>query len=458
MPNKNSMKHLPFLVLLAISTMVLAGCQEDLPGPDNQVEPDALDMALEQALTDASNGVGADFYKLPTRLEDIPQDPNNPLTAAKVELGKLLFHETGLATEPKLAEGKFTYSCASCHHAPAGFQAGLPQGIGEGGLGFGLRGEGRYPNPNYSIEQIDVQPLKSPSILNIAYQPNILWNGQFGATHLNVGTEYSWDENSPKEWNWLGYEGTESQAIAGMEVHHLDMKSSLFVLSGYRELYQEVFGEIEDDTLAGWVYSGLAIAAYERTVVANEAPFQQYLKGDKNALSTKEKEGAILFFSKAECYTCHNGPALANMEFHALGMNRLSGPGTYFTNFQNQTANLGRGGYTGNDEDMYKFKVPQLYNLINSKFYGHGSSFTSVEEVVKYKNKAIPENAEVPANQLADGFHPLNLTSDEVEAISAFIEYGLYDRNLDRYVPSSIPSGYCFPNADYRSAEEFGCQ
>ena len=445
-------------MLLVISVTVVVGCQEDLPAPTNQVEPDALDMALEEALTAASNGVGPDFYKLATRLEDIPQDPNNPLTTAKVELGKLLFHETGLATEPKLAEGKFTYSCASCHHAPAGFQAGLPQGIGEGGLGFGLRGEGRYPNPNYSNALLDVQRLRSPSILNIAYQPNILWNGQFGATHLNVGTEYSWDENSPKEWNWLGYEGTESQAIAGMEVHRLDMKSSLFNLSGYKEMYQSVYGQIDEDTLAGWVYSGLAIAAYERTVLATEAPFQQYLNGNKNALSQKEKEGAVLFFSKAECYKCHNGPALANMEFHALGMNKLSGPGVYVTNFVGPNVNLGRGGYTGLEEDMHKFKVPQLYNLINSKFYGHGASFTSVEEVIRYKNEAAPENAEVPISQLAEDFHPLNLTSSEIEAISAFIEYGLYDRNLDRYVPSSIPSGYCFPNADYRSAQEFGCQ
>jgi cytochrome c peroxidase len=238
----------------------------------------------------------------------------------------------------------------------------------------------------------------------------------------------------------------------------MDMKPSLFTLSGYKELYQEAFGEVEDDTLMGWVYSGLAIAAYERTVLATEAPFQQYLNGNKNALSQKEKEGAILFFSKAECYTCHNGPSLANMEFHALGMSRLSGAGVYLTNFENQTANLGRGGYTGNDEDKYKFKVPQLYNLINSKFYGHGSSFTSVEDVIRYKNKAIPENTEVPVSQLANEFHPLNLTKTEIEAISAFIEYGLYDRNLERYVPGSIPSGYCFPNGDYRSSQEFGCQ
>jgi cytochrome c peroxidase len=451
------MKKLFLLFSMLVIVVFQTGCKEDVIDSD-PVEPNALDVALQEALVYASDGVGPDFYRFPTNLSDIPQDPNNPLTAAKVELGRLLYHETGLATNPKKEEGRFTYSCASCHHAPAGFQAGLPQGIADGGLGFGLRGEARYPNPNYTYAQLDVQPLRTPSSLNIAYQPNVLWNGQFGATHLNIGTEYSWDINSPKYWNFLGYEGTETQAIAGIEVHRLDMTHSLFESAGYNELYYAVFGEVGDDTLISNVYSGLAIAAYERTILATEAPFQQYLNGDKDALSPQEKEGAVLFFSKGECYKCHNGPALANMEFHALGMNKLDGSGVYLTNFENQTANLGRGGFTENEEDMYQFKVPQLYNLINSKFYGHGATFHSVEAVIRYKNDAIPENTEVPLELLAEDFHPLNLSTEEIAAIATFIEYGLYDRNLERYVPENIPSGFCFPNNDYRSGEELGCQ
>ncbi|MDC0303475.1 cytochrome-c peroxidase [Flavobacteriales bacterium] len=451
------MKKVFLLFSLFVLVIFQGGCKKDVID-SNLIEPNALDVALGKALLDASDGIGSDFYKFPTNLSDIPQDPNNPLTAAKVELGRLLYHETGLATNPKKEEGRFTYSCASCHHAPAGFQAGLPQGIADGGLGFGLRGEARYPNPNYTIAELDVQPIRTPSSLNIAYQPNVLWNGQFGATHLNIGTEYSWDINSPKYWNFLGYEGTEIQAIAGLEVHRQEMTQSLFESTEYQDLYYTAFGEVGDDTLRSNVYSGLALAAYQRTILATEAPFQQYLNGDKGALSPQEKEGAVLFFSKGECYKCHNGPALANMEFHALGMNMLDGPGTYFTNFENQTVNLGRGGFTENEEDMYQFKVPQLYNLINSKFYGHGATFHSVEAVIRYKNDAIPENTEVPLERLADDFHPLNLSTEEIAAIATFIEYGLYDRNLERYVPENIPSGFCFPNNDYRSGEELGCQ
>lgn len=444
---------------IALCSILFQSCQDeaDIIG-ENTAQPNELDVQLEEALLNASGGVGKEHYLFPTDLAGIPQDPRNPLTAAKVALGKLLYHETGMATNPKLEEGRFSYSCASCHHAQGGFQACLPQGISEGGRGFGLHGEGRFPNPNYSVTQLDIQPIRTPSALNIAYQTNILWNGQFGGTHLNEGTEASWAAGSPKVWNHLGYEGTETQAIAGIIVHRLGMTESLFQGTEYKDLYHAAFGNLDADTLMSNVYTGLAIAAYERTLLATEAPFQKWLSGNVSALSNKEKEGAILFFGKAECFNCHNGPALNSMDFYALGMSKLDGTGVYLSDPDHEAANLGRGGFTNVEEDNYKFKVPQLYNLIQSKFYGHGGNFHSVEDVVRYKNKAVSENAQVPASQLAAGFHPLNLSNSEIDVITAFIEYGLYDRNLTRYVPASIPSGFCFPNNDSKAAHELGCQ
>ena len=129
------------------------------------------------------------YYRLPesTDFNAIPQDPRNPLTKAKVALGGFLFHETAISVDAKDSNLNGTFSCASCHHASAGFQAGTFQGIGEGGQGFGVRGENRTPMSH--IVDADVQPVKSPSSMNGAYQPNQLWNGQFGATYLNEGTE-----------------------------------------------------------------------------------------------------------------------------------------------------------------------------------------------------------------------------------------------------------------------------
>jgi cytochrome c peroxidase len=83
-----------------------------------------------------------------------------------------------IATGAHMNDGMYTYSCASCHHVDAGFQSGLKQGIGEGGLGFGVHGEGRIKNAMYPESELDVQPIRTPTTLNVAYQEVMLWNGQ----------------------------------------------------------------------------------------------------------------------------------------------------------------------------------------------------------------------------------------------------------------------------------------
>ena len=175
-------------------------------------------------------------------------------------------------------------------------------------------------------------------------------------------------------------------------------------------------------------------------------------------MSDQEKEGAILFFGKAGCANCHNGPNLANMEFHAQGMKDLfeTNELTYGAD-ANSDANLGRYSFTKEEADKYKFKVPQLYNLADSPFYGHGSSFRSIRDVVAYKNAGIKENPNVPDEQLPEDFRPLGLTESEIDAITAFIEGGLRDPNLLRYQPLSIRSGNCFPNNDQMSKDDLGC-
>jgi cytochrome c peroxidase len=147
------------------------------------------------------------------------------------------------------------------------------------------------------------------------------------------------------------------------------------------------------------------------------------------------------------------------MRFDAIGMKDLyQFPGIVINVSPTDDANLGRGSFTQNAVDNYKFKVPQLYNLKNSSFYGHGSSFTSVRDVIAYKNNAIMENNNVPPSQLASEFHPLNLTSEEIDQIADFVENALYDADLMRYQPAAVPSGNCIPNNDYQSKIDLGCQ
>jgi len=444
------------LVILCILVLFLMSCVKDNP---DGIET-SLDIALMDALKKASETGKIDFFKFPESddFENIPQDAKNKLNTSKVALGKLLFHETGLAVNPNLAVSAGTYSCASCHTAKAGFQACKAQGLGEGGTGFGMRGEGRIVNDQYAVEDIDVQPIRSPSVLNVAYQQNMLWNGQFGATGLNEGTYNQWTEDTPKETNNLGFEGVETQAIAGMEVHRLEANQNLLKHTEYKNLFQQAFPQVENKQYTTEHFA-LAMAAYERTLLATEAPFQQWLKGNYGALSENEKRGALLFFSKAKCNTCHTGPALNSMQFYALGMKDLDNqPSTIIKDEkETQTANLGRGGFTKKDADNYAFKVPQLYNLKDSPFFGHGSSFKTVKQVVKYKNKAQKENERVSNHYLSPSFEPLGLNEVEIEQLTQFIEHALHDANLLRYQPTELPSGNCFPNSDRISKIDLDC-
>ncbi|MDG1262813.1 MAG: cytochrome c peroxidase, partial [Flavobacteriales bacterium] len=309
-------------------------------------------------------------------------------------------------------------------------------------------------HPAYPSDSLDVQPIRTPTAMNGAYQEVMLWNGQFGATGPNVGTEDQWSPGTPIFNNNFGHHGLEIQAIAGLSVHRLVVDEQVCQDYGmYKDLFDIAFPDWPEATRYTARTAGMAIAAYERTILSNQAPWQDWLKGNTSAMSDSEKRGAIAFFGKAECGSCHNGPALNSMSFHALGMEDLTGADVVNGNDND----LGRGGFTQNPEDMYKFKTPQLYNLKDSPFYGHGGNFNSVHEVIEYKNNAVPQNINVPETQLAEEFQPLGLTESEIDDLTNFIEYALYDANLMRYTPSSVPSGNCFPNADAISIIDQGC-
>ncbi len=445
--------------MVALSAITLfSACKKDSDVQEIDLE---LDTQLLDAIALASDGEGTSRYMMPTsdNLNAIPQDPLNELTPAKVSLGRLLFHESALSvgTMKPLGEGKT--SCASCHFASAGFQAGRFQGIGEGGVGFGVNGEGRQRGMLYAEEELDVQPIRTPSAMNGAYQINQLWNGQFGATGLNAGTEYAWTPGTPIETNTKGYEGLEIQAIAGLKVHRMNIDMAVLEPLGYKEKFDLVFSDFPEEERYSRETAGLAIAAYERTLLSNEAPFQKWLAGEKSILSDQEKRGAIVFFDKGKCVSCHDGPSLNKMEFHALGMDDLDAcPEETFMTTSNGNEKLGRGGFTGIEDDNYKFKTPQLYNLADSPFYGHGSSFRTIKSVVMYKNFAVQQNEDVPQNSLSESFTPLNLTEAEIDDLTEFLTVSLRDNNLMRYQPESVLSGNCIPVSDPMASSDLGCE
>ena len=461
MSQKLSLSALMTVALALIAAVTLPSCN-----PSNAINPEPVDKDF-QLLATIIDALGQQGYANlhmpdPHYLDQIPQDPANPLTADKVNLGRMLFHETALGMDAVEESGMGTYSCASCHHAAAGFQAGVQQGLGDGGVGFGVRGEGRVISPDYDPATIDRQPMRTPTAMNGAFTPVVLWNGQFGAYGPNVGTEANWTEGTPLAVNYLGYAGMETQAIAGLTVHRMAPDPEFFDhMPQYVAMFDAAFPDFPEEERYSVETAGLAIAAYERTIMSTEAPFQKWLRGEHHAMTQQQKDGAMVFFGAAKCGTCHNGPGLTDGGFHALGMPDMPGiadldAGVDTYGLSGTDLALGRGGFTGQDGDKHAFKTPQLYNLKDSPFYGHGGTFYSLTEVIDYKVQGLPAKAGASASLDAD-FQPLELTETEQAALLEFLEDALHDGHLDRYVPDALPSGHCFPNNDPQSSMDLGC-
>jgi cytochrome c peroxidase len=458
-------------ILIFAFTIGLIGCggggSNEPLSQDAFVETPPDTTTLTDLMISASPTKSKDFYFLPDSddFANIPQDLMNPLTQAKVDVGKLIYHDPAFATEGVALRAK-TWSCSTCHHARAGFKSGVIQGMGEGGEGFGVKGETRaWYNPEVGTQDADVQPVTSPAVLNVAYQDVMLWNGALGNASngiINVGIDPDrlMTEGTPKEANREGLSGIETQAIAGTGVHRIFGFPPELEETDYYDMLLDAFPEFSRDELGK--SSTRAIAAFERTILANKAPFQKWLRGDNFAMSEKQILGAEVFFGDGGCVGCHQGAAFSSavgatedQVFFAVGFDDLDR-----NDIIGEVANgvrLGRGGLTGDATDNYKFKVPQLYNLADIGVFGHGGSFTSVREVVEYKNSGVAQNDASSAN-LDYRFVPLNLSPTQIDNLVEFLEVALRDPDLLRYEPSSVPSGLCVINNDQTSRSDLGCQ
>lgn len=443
-----------FLFLLLPAIIAVSGCIRD-------TAVSTLDTELERTLIRLSENNTLSDYMLPdgSNLAGIPAGIGNPLTEEKIALGKMLFYETALGRDAINPSQLRTFSCSTCHVPEAAFTSGSAQGIADGGLGFGTFGSGRVMDQSYEEEQIDAQGARPLSMLGVAYVTNSMWAGRFGSRGANAEVEEVWGVFDPAtEVNHLGLDGLESQNIEGTITHRMSTDAYLLDTLGYRRMFNRAFPDFEGDARYGRVAMSFALSAYIRTLLPSNAPWQQWLRGDKYALTESQKNGAKLFFGKAGCYRCHNGPALNGNTFHSVGVNDLCDIPSALRTSADDTRNLGRGDFTRRAEDMFKFKVPQVYNTKDMPFYFHGSSKTDLREVVEYFNAGIPENDRVPAANISDFFHPLNLTDTEVNELTDFLAEGLYDADLNRYVPESVLSGNCFPNNDPQSRADMGCE
>ena len=282
-----------------------------------------------------------------------PQD--NPWSQEKEDLGKLLYFD------PRLS-GDNSISCASCHHPDKGWSDGLPRAIGFGGKELGRH---------------------SPTVINSGYFEVQMWDGRAPTLEAQAKGPI--------------------QASVEMNQKADALIEELGAIPEYREMFSKVFGEsgITFDNLAK------AIATFERSVVSKNSAYDKYMQGDENAMSPAAVNGMNLFFGKAKCSICHNGPALTDSGFHNIGV-KQHGP---------LTEDLGRFNISKDDFDKGAFKTPGLRSVSQTAPYMHDGSEATLKGVIDFYNRG----GDVAENRSAF-ITPLGLSEQEVLELVEFLK------------------------------------
>ncbi|MFQ5883303.1 MAG: cytochrome-c peroxidase, partial [Candidatus Methylomirabilales bacterium] len=185
-----------------------------------------------------------------------------------------------------------------------------------------------------------------------------------------------------------------------------------------------------------------AIAAFERTLVQRDTPFDRYMKGDKAALSAKAKKGLALFKGKAGCIQCHNGPFFTDEKYFNLGvpenpvfaedpLKQITfrfeqyAKGVHEEIYRKTKTDLGLFYQTKRKVDMSKFRTPTLRYLMYTAPYMHNGVFFTLEEVVDFYNNGGGEDQALRNHGIATKtkkLKKLNLTDEEKEALVTFLE------------------------------------
>lgn len=256
------------------------------------------------------------FEAVPTEAP-IPED--NPMTEAKIDLGHKLFFE------PRLSRSGII-SCNTCHVVGAAGVDHRDVAIGEGSR---------------------LGPRNTPTVYNAAFLKAQFLDGRAATL--------------------------EEQAVGPIQTHvEMDLTAEEAMerleRSGYRPFFKEAFPD--EDNYFTFDNLAKAIAAFERTLITHGAPFDDYLQGDKDALSEDEIAGLQIFMDNG-CITCHNGPLLGGRTF------------MYFTHAADQAGDdMGRFNVTGAEADKYVFRVAPLRNVEMTYPYFHDGSAETLTEAV----------------------------------------------------------------------------
>jgi cytochrome c peroxidase len=372
-----------------------------------------------------------------------PVPPNNPLTAAKINLGKTLFWEEQLSVTG-------TVACGSCHR-PSGAGADPRTAFNTGNVHPGFDGligtaddvrasagvpahaaDGSYQWSNNYGALPQVGKRKAQSAVNSAYSPGALfWDGRaIGRFDDPITGQTIIQQGGALENQALGpVLDTSEMAYAGASIavlpNRLNGVKPLALASNipadlnawintraYPDLFNEAFGsgEVTPARLA------MAIASYERTLNSTQTPFDLDNSGTPS-LTAQEQRGKGVF-GGANCNVCHAGALLSDNSFRYIGLRPAA-------------EDLGRFNQTANPQDRGRFRVPSLRNVESRAPYMHNGRFNTLEEVVEFYNRGGDFNE--PNKD--PNVRPRNLTPQQKADLVAFLKRPLTDTRVGAELP-----------------------
>jgi cytochrome c peroxidase len=295
--------------------------------------------------------------QVPKGLVPPPVPADNPMSAAKIALGEKLFFDPRLSADRSV-------SCGSCHNPGHAFAdtGALSKGVGQ------QSGE-----------------RNAPTLLNVAYLPRLLFDGR----SFSLEDQVRYPLTHPREMS-----NTTENVV-----------KLLAADAEYPPLFRQAFG---DDRIV-WDRVAKAVAAFERTLLSGNSPFDRYVAGSQKAIPNAAKRGFDLFKGKAGCINCHRyspeSPFFTDFDFHNTGVGWAGSP------------DLGRYEITKAPEDKGAFKTPSLRNVALTAPYMHDGKTATLHDVVNYYSRGAEPN-----RYLDSKIRPLNLTDAEKEDLVAFLE------------------------------------
>lgn len=335
----------------------------------------------------------------PMGLPPVPYPEENPQTAQKIALGEKLFHESRFSSTGEV-------SCSTCHAVEKAF-TDSPLRVSEG------------------IQKL-TGTRNAPTVINSVYFETLFWDGRSPSLEDQALHPFV----NPVEMGLKDH-----QPI--LEIVRSDPE--------YVKQFKEVFGKSGDAITMTEVTQ--AIAAFERTQVAADSPFDRwYFRGEENALTPAQKRGFDLFVNEGRCVSCHvveqTQALFTDNRFHniGVGINDIQGDvpalaGAFLEAeatlsevdvkvlTDKRTSELGRFAVTRGFDGLGAFKTPTLRNVALTAPYMHDGSLKTLRDVVVHYNNGGVTNEGDPVNDfLAGGIRPLNLTEQQIDDLVAFME------------------------------------